>query len=135
MSTRQGRVRRPRQGRAYPPAAVRRGGPPGRDLAGRGPASLWDLPQRDLVVVLYQMIESGTGAAAYYADMMQAVLTLAVMAPCGQQVAHARDAGNTASAPPAGWSLSTPAWPSSRSRPTWTTARYWRRSRPTRAAT
>jgi hypothetical protein len=45
--------------------------------------SLWDLPPRDLAVLLYQMIESGTGAAAYYADMLQAVLTLAVMAPCG----------------------------------------------------
>ena len=33
--------------------------------------SLWDLPPRDLAVLLYQMIESGTGAAAYYADMMQ----------------------------------------------------------------
>ena len=29
------------------------------------------------------MIDSGTGAAAYYADIMQAVLTLAIMAPGG----------------------------------------------------
>jgi hypothetical protein len=29
--------------------------------------SLWDLPPRDLAVLLYQMIDSGTGAAAYYA--------------------------------------------------------------------
>jgi len=45
--------------------------------------SLWELPPRDLAVVLYQMIETGTGAAAYYADIMQAVLTLAVTAPAG----------------------------------------------------
>jgi hypothetical protein len=45
--------------------------------------SVWDLPPADLAVLLYQMIESGTGAAAYYADVLQAVLTLAVMAPCG----------------------------------------------------
>ncbi len=32
------------------------------------------------------MIESGTGAAAYYADIMQAVLTLAVTAPAGPPV-------------------------------------------------
>jgi hypothetical protein len=29
------------------------------------------------------MIETGPGAAAYYADIMQAVLTLAVTAPAG----------------------------------------------------
>jgi hypothetical protein len=48
--------------------------------------SLWDLPPADLAVLLYQMIESGTGAAAYYADILQAVLTLAVLAPCGPPV-------------------------------------------------
>ena len=45
--------------------------------------SLWDLPPQDLAVLLYQMIDSGTGAAAYYADIMQAVLMLAVLAPGG----------------------------------------------------
>jgi hypothetical protein len=45
--------------------------------------SVWELPPADLAVLLYQMIESGTGAAAYYADVLQAVLTLAVLAPCG----------------------------------------------------
>jgi hypothetical protein len=45
--------------------------------------SLWDLPPADLAVLLYQMIESGTGAAAYYADVLQAVVTLAVTAPGG----------------------------------------------------
>ena len=32
-------------------------------------------------MLLYQMIESGTGAAAYYADMLYAVVVLAVTAP------------------------------------------------------
>jgi hypothetical protein len=45
--------------------------------------SVWDLPPADLAVLLYQMIDSGTGAAAYYADILQAVLTLAVTAPGG----------------------------------------------------
>jgi len=45
--------------------------------------SLWELPPRDLAVLLYQMIDTGTGGAAYYADILQAVLTLAVTAPGG----------------------------------------------------
>jgi hypothetical protein len=45
--------------------------------------SLWDLPPADLAVTLFQLIESGTGPAAYYADVTQAVLTLAVAAPPG----------------------------------------------------
>ena len=45
--------------------------------------SLWDLTPGDLAVLLYQMIDSGTGAAAYYADILQAVLVLAVTAPGG----------------------------------------------------
>ena len=45
--------------------------------------SVWGLPPGDLAVLLYQMIDSGTGAAAYYADILQAVLTLAVTAPGG----------------------------------------------------
>jgi hypothetical protein len=51
--------------------------------------SLWDLPPADLAVLLYQMIESGTGAAAYYADILQAVLTLAVGAPGGPPLSTA----------------------------------------------
>ena len=35
--------------------------------------SIWDLPPGDLAVLLYQMIETGTGDAAYYADMLYAV--------------------------------------------------------------
>jgi hypothetical protein len=45
--------------------------------------ALWDLPPNDLAVLLYQMIDSGTGAAAYYADILQAVITLAITAPGG----------------------------------------------------
>ena len=42
---------------------------------------LWDLPAQDLAVLLYQMIDTGTGAAAYYADILQAVVVLAVTGP------------------------------------------------------
>jgi hypothetical protein len=45
--------------------------------------SLWDLPTSDLAVLLYQMIETGTGNAAYYADILAAVTTLAITAPGG----------------------------------------------------
>jgi len=51
--------------------------------------SLWDLPPQDLAVLLYQMVDSGTGAAAYYADVMQAVLMLAVLAPGGPPLSTA----------------------------------------------
>ena len=44
---------------------------------------LWDLPPRDLGVLLLQMIETGDGAAAYYTDVMQAVVNLALAAPGG----------------------------------------------------
>jgi hypothetical protein len=45
--------------------------------------SLWSLPPRELAVLLHQMTEHGDGAAAYYADVEQAVLMLAVLAPGG----------------------------------------------------
>jgi hypothetical protein len=44
---------------------------------------LWDLPPRDLGVLLLQMIETGDGAAAFYADIMQTVVNLALAAPGG----------------------------------------------------
>ena len=44
---------------------------------------LWDLPPRDLGVLLLAMIETGDGAAAYYTDVMQAVVNLALAAPGG----------------------------------------------------
>jgi hypothetical protein len=45
--------------------------------------SLWDLPAQDLAVLLYQMIETGEGNAAYYADILYAITVLAVTAPSG----------------------------------------------------
>jgi len=45
--------------------------------------SLWTLPAENLAVLLHQMVEHGEGAAAYYADISQAVLTLACTAPAG----------------------------------------------------
>jgi hypothetical protein len=45
--------------------------------------SLWDIPARELAVLLHQMTEHGDGAAAYYADVAQAVLTMACCAPGG----------------------------------------------------
>jgi len=47
------------------------------------PLSLWALPPAQLAVTLLALIETGTGAAAYYADVMQAIVALAVGAPCG----------------------------------------------------
>jgi hypothetical protein len=51
--------------------------------------SLWDLPPQDLSVLLYQMIDTGTGNAAYYADILQAALTLAIDPPCGPPLSTA----------------------------------------------
>ncbi len=45
--------------------------------------SLWALPAPALISTLVDLIEHGTGAAAYYTDVMEAVVTLAVEAPCG----------------------------------------------------
>ena len=45
--------------------------------------SLWELPPAELTGTLLNMIEHGTGAAAYYADVMEAIVELAVGAPCG----------------------------------------------------
>jgi hypothetical protein len=45
--------------------------------------SLWDLPGPQLTSTLVDMIEHGTGSAAYYTDVMEAVVALAVGAPGG----------------------------------------------------
>src|SRR5215469_8260028 len=45
--------------------------------------SLWSLPVRQLITTLVDLIEHGTGGAAYYADVMEAVVALAVEAPAG----------------------------------------------------
>jgi hypothetical protein len=44
---------------------------------------LWSLPPQQLTTTLVDLIEHGTGGAAYYADVMEAVVALAVSAPCG----------------------------------------------------
>ncbi len=45
--------------------------------------SLWQLPPEQLTTTLLGLIEQGTGAAAYYADIMESVVSLAITAPCG----------------------------------------------------
>ena len=45
--------------------------------------ALWDLPPGQLTSTLIDMVEHGTGAAAYYTDVMEAIVTLAVGAPAG----------------------------------------------------
>jgi hypothetical protein len=45
--------------------------------------SLWQLPPRQLTTTLVDLIEHGTGSAAYYADVMEALIGLAVEAPGG----------------------------------------------------
>jgi hypothetical protein len=45
--------------------------------------SLWAPPPEQLTTTLVDLIEHGTGAAAYYADVMEAVVGLAVAAPAG----------------------------------------------------
>jgi hypothetical protein len=45
--------------------------------------SLWALPPAQLITTLVDLIEHGTGSAAYYADVMEAVVGLAVEAPGG----------------------------------------------------
>jgi hypothetical protein len=51
--------------------------------------SLWALPTGQLTTTLVDLIEHGTGGAAYYADVMEAVVELAVAAPCGPPVSAA----------------------------------------------
>ena len=48
-----------------------------------GSLSLWKLPPRQLTSTLVDLIEHGTGSAAYYADVMEALIGLVVEAPCG----------------------------------------------------
>jgi hypothetical protein len=51
--------------------------------------SLWALPARQLVSTLVDLIEHGSGGAAYYTDVMEAVVALAVEAPAGPPVGTA----------------------------------------------
>ena len=56
--------------------------------------SLWALPARDLAVTLFQMLDTATeGPAAYYADITQAALTLAITAPAGPPASAAEFLG------------------------------------------
>ena len=45
--------------------------------------SLWDLPPGRLTTTLLDLIEHGTGGAAYYTDVMESIVALAVEAPPG----------------------------------------------------
>ena len=45
--------------------------------------SIWSLPPGRLITTLLDLIEHGTGSAAYYRDVMETVVSLAVSAPCG----------------------------------------------------
>jgi hypothetical protein len=57
------------------------------------PLSLWTLPPGQLVTTLLDLIEHGDGAAAYYQDMMRAVVSLAVGAPPGPPASAAEFLG------------------------------------------
>jgi hypothetical protein len=50
---------------------------------------IWSLPVGKLVTTLVDLIEHGTGGAAYYADVMEAVVALAVEAPGGPPASSA----------------------------------------------
>jgi hypothetical protein len=52
--------------------------------------SLWVLPPDRLTSTLYQMIESGDGAAAFYADTLASAVRLAVHAPPGPPTSAAQ---------------------------------------------
>ena len=45
--------------------------------------SIWDMPPGRLTTTLLDLIEHGAGSAAYYTDVMEAVVSLAVAAPGG----------------------------------------------------
>jgi hypothetical protein len=44
---------------------------------------LWQLPAERLTTTLVDLIEHGTQGAAYYRDVLEAIVSLAVSAPCG----------------------------------------------------
>ncbi|HEY1625374.1 MAG TPA: hypothetical protein VGG16_16410 [Streptosporangiaceae bacterium] len=44
---------------------------------------LWQLPAGQLTTTLVDLIEHGTQGAAYYRDVLEAIVSLAVQAPCG----------------------------------------------------
>ena len=50
--------------------------------------SVWDLPPGRLTTTLLDLIEHGAGSAAYYTDVMEAVVSLAVAAPAARRAAR-----------------------------------------------
>ena len=50
---------------------------------------LWALPPAQLTTTLVDLIEHGTGGAAYYSDVMEAIVALAVGAPAGPPASSA----------------------------------------------
>jgi hypothetical protein len=50
---------------------------------------LWALPAQQLTTTLVDLIEHGTGGAAYYTDVMETVIALAVSPPAGPPVSAA----------------------------------------------
>ena len=70
--------------------AARRGRQVDRHLAGRGvPGRCGPCRLERLVTTLLDLIEHGTGGAAYYTDIMEAMVALAVGAPCGPPASSA----------------------------------------------
>jgi hypothetical protein len=53
------------------------------------PLSLWALPPGQLVTTLLDLIEHGTGGAAYYTDIMESLVALAIGAPPGPPTSSA----------------------------------------------
>jgi hypothetical protein len=53
------------------------------------PLSLWALPPGQLVTTLLDLIEHGTGGAAYYTDIMESLVALAIGAPPGPPASSA----------------------------------------------
>jgi TraM recognition site of TraD and TraG len=56
----------------------------------QAPLSLWTLPPGQLVTTLLDLIEHGTGGAAYYTDVMESLVALAVGAPPGPPASSAQ---------------------------------------------
>ena len=54
------------------------------------PLSLWALPPGQLITTLLDLIEHGTGGAAYYTDIMESLVTLAIAAPPGPPTSSAQ---------------------------------------------
>jgi len=91
--------------------------------------SPWQLPPDQLTTTLLALIEQGSGAVAYYADVREAVVFLAIAAPCGPCVkaAHpaASDFGSRMGAARLGQAVSDAAIVAVRRPLTWANAVTW----------